>query len=544
MPVLSQGSRGAEVAALQTRLIQLGFLAGSADADFGPLTAQAVRDLQRRLLLRPDGIVGPRTTAALAAAVARQPAAPLSVHRQLVQQAEALAARGLAHEEKLPILDQGLASSPFRSEPPLYAARLEARPPAQRQQPYPDPHGTFMPYPAHGVVPAMVSGCHGRGGLEFLSEEVSQACLCIGSHGADQPLRVRWYGRRALEDTVQFWSATKFIAPLHLVCQVNRRSPGTPIAATVVRPRDGSPPLPFAALFRALIDYAPPRQAQEGGPEACHGSGSDPGSAGLDHDPGEDGGDEEGADEDGADEEGGDDGSAGDGDGGGASGGEDDGGSSNRIGYLFKRLLQDGEPDVQTWMRRLTGNPQAQLLGWYGQWRSARHRWHAGAELVGPDGVLLGHRALPRTRNLVSAYDLVRVLSMLGWHRQLPPDARLPGAHWSSLRTLVEGLGHDPARYLDRALQELDLTRVVREPVILSKLGYGAETGDAGIDALTYVAFASFRDTRTTPARQRCFALALRIPTAQGLSTALRHDARMAAEVTEIVRRIFNEEFR
>jgi hypothetical protein len=146
------------------------------------------------------------------------------------------------------------------------------------------------------------------------------------------------------------------------------------------------------------------------------------------------------------------------------------------------------------------------------------------------------------TRNLVSAYDLVRMITMLGWHHQLGASARLPGAQWASLATVVEGLGHDTARYLDEALQQLGLQGAVAEPVILSKLGYGAETGDAGIDAFTYVAFASFRDTRTAPARQRCFGLALRVPTAPGLSTALRHDARLGCEVTEIVRRIVAEE--
>jgi hypothetical protein len=156
--------------------------------------------------------------------------------------------------------------------------------------------------------------------------------------------------------------------------------------------------------------------------------------------------------------------------------------------------------------------------------------------------VLVGHRVPPRTRNLVSAYDLVRSLTMLGWHHQLGPASRLPGAQGPSLATLMEGLGHDTARYLDAALEQLGLVEAVAEPVILSKLGYGAETGDPGIDALTYVAFASFRDTRTRPARQRCFGLALRIPTEASLEAALRHDARMATEVTEVVRRVFAEE--
>jgi hypothetical protein len=106
---------------------------------------------------------------------------------------------------------------------------------------------------------------------------------------------------------------------------------------------------------------------------------------------------------------------------------------------------------------------------------------------------------------------------------------------------VVEGLGHDSARYIDAALENLGLVEAVASPVILSKLGYGAETNDRSIDALTYAAFAQFSDRRSGPPRQRSFALALRIPTAPGAGVC--HDARMAAEVTEIVRRVFAEEW-
>lgn len=491
MANLSLGSSGSQVVALQNQLIRLGFLDGDADGELGPVTAQALRDVQRRLLLRPDGVVGPLTRAALAAAVARHPPFPTSAYRALVQQARAEAAAGRASEEHLPILDRGLAASPWRCEPPRYAARLATRIPAAQLLPYPDPAGTFAPYPAHGVLPSILSGTGGRGGLEFLSDEVVQACLCVGSFAADRPLRVRWYGRRALEDNVQFWSATKFVAPLHLVCQANRLSPGTPIGSTLVRSLDGSRAETVATLFHDMVSYAP-------------------------------------------------------------RAGEPDGGSSNRIAYMFKKLLNRGEPDVQSWLRALSGNDQALLMGWYGQWEPPRQAtaadpaffnpYRQGVELLGPAGVLIGQRDRPRTRNLVSAYDLVRLITMLGWHHQLSQNTRLPGAQWASLATLVEGLGHDTARYIDVALEQLGLAEAVAEPVILSKLGYGAETGDPCIDALSYVAFASFRDLRSTLPRQRCFALALRLPTRPGLDTALRHDARMAAEVTEIVRRVFAEQ--
>ena len=482
MPVLVLGAQGVEVLALQQQLTSLGFLWGDADGVFGPATALALRDLQRRLLLRPDGIAGPRTLAALAAPLPL----PSSAYGQLRREADALASRGLADDDHLPLLDRGLDASPFREEPPRFAARLAAAPPAAELTPYPAPAG-FAAYPPLGVVPTIVSAREERGGLAFLSEAVAQACVCVGSFAADQPLKVRWYGRRALEDNVQFWSATKFIAPLHLVCQLNRRHPGIPIAATSVRSLEGGHTEGFAELFRDLVSYAPRP-------------------------------------------------------------GEPDGGGSNRIAYLFKRLRHGDEPDLQSWLGQISGNPRALLLGWHGQWQPPRNRpdppFHnpflGGAELIGPGGVLLTHRPEPRTRNLVSAYDLVRMLTLLGWHHQLAPDIRLPGAQWSSLATLVEGLGHDTARYLEAALERLGLLEAVAEPVILSKMGFGAETGDPEIDALCYAAFASFRDTRTNPPRQRSFALALRVPTRPG--SGLEADARMGAEVTELVRRIFAEE--
>lgn len=472
--MLAQGASGAPVVDLQGQLIQLGFLAGAADGSFGPATAQAVRDAQRRLLLQPDGVVGPLSAAALRAALAASPQAPTSPYRALRREAADQQAQGQASDDHLPWLDRGIGASPFRSQLARYAGRLASPPASDQLRPYPDPSGSFTAWPAHGVVPAIQSGRDGRGGLEFLSDAVSQACLCIGSGAADRPLRLRWYGRRALEDNVQFWSATKFVAALQVVCQANRRSPGTPISQCQVRSGDGSAQAPFGQLVTDMVSYA--KEAQRSG-------------------------------------------------------------TSNAIGYMLKLLRNPGEPDVQTWLRTLTGNQGLTLLGRYGF-----EPLFAAAQLVGPAGPLVGHRPIPPTRNLVSAYDLVRLLAMLGWHHLLPVDGRLPGAQWGSLATLVQSLGYDTARYLDGALERLGLLSAVAEPVIISKMGYGAETGDMGIDALSYAAFASFQDTRTSPRRQRTFAFALRIPTRPGRGVA--DDARMAAEVTEIVRRIFAEEFR
>ncbi|MBI3248707.1 MAG: peptidoglycan-binding protein [Deltaproteobacteria bacterium] len=66
MATLKEGATGPEVIKLQERLKELGFDPGSADGEFGPGTEAAVMAFQRNAGLLPDGIVGPRTQAALA----------------------------------------------------------------------------------------------------------------------------------------------------------------------------------------------------------------------------------------------------------------------------------------------------------------------------------------------------------------------------------------------------------------------------------------------------------------------------------------------
>ena len=63
---LRTGSKGAAVKALQARLTELGYWNGKADATFVGTTQQAVYALQKAAGLTRDGVVGPKTTAALA----------------------------------------------------------------------------------------------------------------------------------------------------------------------------------------------------------------------------------------------------------------------------------------------------------------------------------------------------------------------------------------------------------------------------------------------------------------------------------------------
>jgi peptidoglycan hydrolase-like protein with peptidoglycan-binding domain len=72
-PTLRQGSRGAAVTTLQNRLTALHYDVGGVDGIFGPSTHHAVVAFQKVNGLVRDGIVGPRTWAALDRPVVPKP---------------------------------------------------------------------------------------------------------------------------------------------------------------------------------------------------------------------------------------------------------------------------------------------------------------------------------------------------------------------------------------------------------------------------------------------------------------------------------------
>jgi peptidoglycan hydrolase-like protein with peptidoglycan-binding domain len=63
--MLRNGSTGEEVTALQKTLMAKGINPGPIDGIFGPKTEDAVKRFQDRAGLEADGIVGPKTFAAL-----------------------------------------------------------------------------------------------------------------------------------------------------------------------------------------------------------------------------------------------------------------------------------------------------------------------------------------------------------------------------------------------------------------------------------------------------------------------------------------------
>ncbi|MFI7281421.1 L,D-transpeptidase family protein [Micromonospora chersina] len=112
-PMLRQGSRGAAVSALQARLTALRYDVGGVDGIFGPSTHHAVVAFQKVNGLVRDGIVGPRTRAALDRPVVPKPRYThpgYSVEADLTHQVLYLAERGTV----VRILDasSGKASTP------------------------------------------------------------------------------------------------------------------------------------------------------------------------------------------------------------------------------------------------------------------------------------------------------------------------------------------------------------------------------------------------------------------------------------------------
>lgn len=210
-------------------------------------------------------------------------------------------------------------------------------------------------------------------------------------------------------------------------------------------------------------------------------------------------------------------------------------GSSNAISAGFKRF--NTPLSLQQWLRQITGNHQLMFQGRYGELPFFQQ-----PELVDPQTsrvVLATPNVEHRGNNSISAYDLTRLMTMLGWHWHLAATSRLPGAQWHSLSSLVTPLGRDPARYIDVAFKQLRLEPV--RPVILSKMGFGrSQIRDR--TELSYTAFVQFG----LPVSKTAYSFGLTLLVAQSLSDpdeeARRADARMATEVTRLVARVLDRQ--
>src|SRR5262245_25846503 len=149
-PVLRTGSRGAAVTTLQRRLVALHYDIGGVDGSFGSQTFHGVVAFQKVNGLARDGVVGPRTWAALAHPVIPRPRrtfSGISVEVNVTKQVLYLARNGAV----IRILD---ASSGKSSTPtPLGNFRIQRRIDGWRQSSLGllwRPNYFFRGYAVHG----------------------------------------------------------------------------------------------------------------------------------------------------------------------------------------------------------------------------------------------------------------------------------------------------------------------------------------------------------------------------------------------------------
>ena len=328
----------------------------------------------------------------------------------------------------------------------------------------------FTAYPDQGQKPTIDNQ-----GLNFLHSDIKQACVCIGSF-VNGNIKAHWLGKNAL-DNVEFWSATKIIPILNVVCQANSRFPLIDIDNCRIRSQGSTGGHGFNRLVVATVSYNFTPS------------------------------------------------------------------SSNRIAAMLKRFSTYA--GLEQWVKNITGNNQLEFRGRYGEAPFINF-----PELVNASTgqVLLSAATVTNTAsNSVSAYDLTRFITMLGWHYHISQNSRLPGAQWNSLESVVRGMGSDIARYVDAAIERLGLQRVIKSPVIISKAGWGRSRIRDRFE-ITYTALVQFIDRRPqglgNPAKLRT--LAMTLLAAKDLNNSVREqrelDGRMATEVTEILRRVVTEE--
>jgi len=470
---------------LQHRLRNLGFYPGGQwlDSQLGSQTSMTWKGWQQ--FCKDSGLPAPTATKAINGQMAKSILETRSVPR-IFKQASNLKAvrkqladihqRTPRNSPYPPFSDRTIKNSPFEDDIQRYPASLAAM--------HPDgnttiSHGrsitlagdaggsvTFNDFPLCGVVPAIDTGK-----LSFLPSSIANASICVGSFvpGVDQ-IKVHWLGKNPLEEK-QYWSSTKFIAPLEILCRLGKINPSIDIDDCEVgfdETNQRSRTHNFNRLIEHMVSYEEKKIAP-----------------------------------------------------------------SNAIAATFKRFST--REALDEWLISMTGNSGLQFKGYYSREGAFIRNPVLIDKNLGRNEVVM--RNAPETggqgkSNLVSSYDMVRIISMLGWHLHLQDPAKLPGAQWTCLESVVRAMGFDPARYVDIAFETLGVVDHIANPVVISKLGSGYSS-ERVVQEDTCVAFVSFVDTRTSPGRLHMLSFALHA----GGSTAEAHDVDLAVAVTEIIRR-------
>lgn len=200
------------------------------------------------------------------------------------------------------------------------------------------------------------------------------------------------------------------------------------------------------------------------------------------------------------------------------------------------------ESNREQWIKNQTGNTKSIEFG--GKYGIAATIGVPEIRVRSSNTPILSFQSTATGGNLISAYDLTRFISFVGWHGLLSNTQKLPGISDRGIEQAVIALGTDTARYVDTAISTLGLENVLDSLVVLSKLGFGLST-TRNVTELVYTAFAQFIDKQNpSEPKFRFFALTLRTSkSGAGNAVAIQVDTAIATAVTEIVRRIMTEGF-
>ncbi len=215
--------------------------------------------------------------------------------------------------------------------------------------------------------------------------------------------------------------------------------------------------------------------------------------------------------------------------------------SSNSIGAMFQRF--NPQIKLEEWLKNITGNCYLIFRGKYGE-----------KPFIDQPNIISDYRNIMEPdsnktewlSNELSAYDLTRIISMIGWHQYLPEYARLPHLEENGYKALIPILGIDPARLTDLAIEKLGLDDILVDRVILSKLGNGFTSVRERFEAV-YLGLIQFRRNNQFYTLSMCLRGSgkegsfAKKPTCKiQLIEEIELDARMATEVTRILNKVLS----
>ncbi|BAY86295.1 hypothetical protein NIES267_58010 [Calothrix parasitica NIES-267] len=449
------------VTEIQLNLKSLGLYPGGKliDGDYGPMTEGAVKQFCQAMdlpLLRFD------KNFAWKLLITKQLPFILQTANNQESIFQKLLATGrktrLSGDDVAAFLHRDIKNSTYINQIKEYSNRLAAKYETQSI------NSTYNNYHQRGIIPNIENQS-----LNFLNSEITEACVCIGQFDSEQ-IKTRWLGKNALTKN-QFWSATKIIPTLNVVCAANSKYGRLDIENCYLNNKYN-----FQDIVLDIVSY------------------------------------------------------------------QNKIASSNSAAAMLKRFQTP--LDLENWLKSITGNQQLEFRSGYGETPFISQP-SLFDKLTGKQILNAAPTGLEIDKNYLSAYDLTRLMSMLGWHLHINQSARLPGAQWHSLKDIIYAMGHDKARYAEVALETLGLEKTILNPVIFSKLGYGYSNSRNKFE-ITYTAFLQFIDERfktgTQLGKLRTLAMTLRGVTNPGNNKWAELDARMAAGVTEIIRKIVTEE--